>query len=52
MPNGQAVIRETAIGSHVNVAAPWGVAATSSRAFDANTNRLYEYKNTGPGAAP
>jgi pectinesterase len=50
MPNGQAVIRETAIGSHVNVAAPWGVAATSSRAFDANTNRLYEYKNTGPGA--
>ena len=38
--------------AHINVAAPWGVAATSSRAFDANTNRLYEYKNTGTGAAP
>jgi hypothetical protein len=28
------------------------VAASSSRAFDANSNRLYEYKNTGAGAAP
>jgi pectinesterase len=52
MPNGQAIIRETQIAAHINVAAPWGVAATSSRAFDANTNRLYEYKNTGAGAAP
>ena len=52
MPNGQAIIRETQIASHINVTAPWGVAATSSRAFDANTNRLYEYKNTGTGAAP
>jgi len=52
MPNGQAVIRETSIGSHVNVSAPWGAAASSNRAFDANTNRLYEYKNTGSGAAP
>ena len=52
MPNGQAIIRETQIANHINVTAPWGVAATSSRAFDANTNRLYEYKNTGTGAAP
>ena len=52
MPNGQAIIRETQIAAHINIAAPWGVAATSSRAFDANTNRLYEYKNTGAGAAP
>ena len=52
MPNGQAIIRETEIGAHVNVTTPWGPAATSSRAFDANTNRLYEYKNTGAGAAP
>ena len=51
-PNGQTLIRDTEIGAHINIAAPWTVAATSSRAFNAMTNRLYEYKNTGPGAAP
>jgi pectinesterase len=51
-PNGQAIIRESQIGSQINVTMPWTVAASSSRAFDANSNRLYEYKNTGPGAAP
>jgi pectinesterase len=50
-PNGQAVIRNTEIGDHIRIAAPWTSAATSSRAFDANTNRLFEYQNTGPGAA-
>ncbi|MBN1653367.1 MAG: acyl-CoA thioesterase, partial [Deltaproteobacteria bacterium] len=51
-PNGQLVIRDSEIGSHIKVDAPWTSAATSDRVFDANTNRLYEYRNTGPGAAP
>ncbi|MES1205640.1 MAG: pectinesterase family protein [Pseudomonadota bacterium] len=51
-PNGQAVIRETEISNHIRLAAPWVAAATSSRAFDVARNRLYEYKNTGSGAAP
>jgi len=50
-PNGQAVIRDTEIGAHVNVTTPWTLAATSSRAFSASGNRLYEYQNTGPGSA-
>jgi pectinesterase len=52
MPNGQAIIRESEISNHIVVATPWTVAATSSRAFSADGNRLYEYKNTGSGAAP
>jgi len=51
-PNGQAVVRNTEIGSHIKVAAPWAAAASSSRVFSASGNRLYEYNNTGPGAAP
>jgi pectinesterase len=51
-PNGQAVIRETEVSDHIVVAGPWTVAATSNRAFSAETNRMYEYKNTGAGAAP
>ncbi len=50
-PNGQAVIRETHVGAHVKVAAPWAAAATTGRAFSAEGNRLYEFQNTGPGAA-
>jgi pectinesterase len=50
-PNGQAVIRNTEIGGHIKVAAPWAAAATSSRVFSASGNRLYEYQNTGAGAA-
>ena len=49
--NGQAVIRNTEIGGHINVAAPWTIAATTNRAFSATDNRLYEYQNSGPGAA-
>jgi len=51
-PNGQAVIRNTEIGGHIKIATPWAAAATSSRAFSASGNRLYEYQNTGAGAAP
>ena len=50
-PNGQVLIRETEIGAHIVVASPW-TTSTASRAFDADGNRLYEYRNTGPGAAP
>jgi pectinesterase len=50
-PNGQAVIRNTEIGGHIKIAAPWTSAATSGRAFSASGNRLYEYQNTGAGAA-
>jgi pectinesterase len=50
-PNGQAVIRNTEISDHIRVAAPWTSAATSNRAFNPDTNRLFEYQNTGTGAA-
>ncbi len=50
-PNGQAIIRNTEIAAHIKVAAPWR-ASTEDRAFNAETNRFYEYKNTGAGAAP
>jgi len=49
--NGQAIIRETTIDDHVNVVVPWN-ASTQRRPFDPDDNRLYEYKNTGLGAAP
>jgi pectinesterase len=57
-PNGQAVIRDSMLGAHIRIADPWGVAATTSRAFSATAtggvpaNRLYELTNTGAGAAP
>ena len=50
-PNGQAVIRNTEIGGHIKIDTPWAAAATTSRAFSASGNRLYEYQNTGAGAA-
>ncbi|HET6335839.1 MAG TPA: hypothetical protein VFG30_21585, partial [Polyangiales bacterium] len=51
-PNGQAVIRESTIGGHIDKAAPWTAAATSSRPYTATGNRFSEYCNTGPGAGP
>jgi pectinesterase len=62
-PNGQAVIRNSTLGAHI-ASAPWFAAATTKRPYcdtawqcepDGGTcpaNRLFEYKNTGPGAAP
>jgi pectinesterase len=53
-PNGQAVVRETTLGEHVNGSAPWASAATTSRPFSSTptetlpANRLYEFGNTGP----
>jgi len=52
-PNGQAVIRNSTIGAHINGSAPWRDAATTSRPYssvDTNVpaNRFYEFDNTGP----
>ena len=49
-PNGQAVVRESKLGGHINKTAPWAAAATSSRAFSATGNRFSEYCNSGAGA--
>jgi pectinesterase len=63
-PNGQAVIRNSTLGTHV-ASVPWVAAATSKRPYcntawacvaDAGSeacpaNRLDEYQNTGPGNA-
>ena len=51
-PNGQAVVRESTLGAHINRTAPWAAAATSSRVFSATGNRFFEYCNSGPGASP
>jgi pectinesterase len=49
--NGEVIVLNSKIDNHVTVAVPWK-ASTSGRVFDAATNRLFEYKNTGAGAAP
>lgn len=48
-PNGQAVIRESTLDSHITLQKPWGP-STSGRAFSPSGNRLREYKNTGAGS--
>jgi pectinesterase len=55
-PNGQAVVRESTLGAHIRTTDPWAEAATTKRPFSSvagtyPANRLYEYANTGPGAA-
>ena len=53
-PNGQAVVRDSTLGAHVNGTSPWASAATTSRAFSSTptatlpANRLWESGNTGP----
>ncbi len=56
-PNGQAVIRQSILGAHIQSAAPWRAAATTSRAYSSTAgaypaNRFFEFENTGPGSAP
>lgn len=56
-PNGQAVVRESTLGSHVQLGTPWRAAATTGRVYSSvagalPANRFYEFGNTGPGAAP
>ena len=56
-PNGQVVIRDSILSAGVptNSAATWNTSAASttalSRPYSATGNRMYEYNNTGPGAA-
>ena len=50
-PNGQVVIRESTLDGSIRSTAPW-TDSTASRAYSASGNRMYEYKNTGAGAAP
>ncbi|HVY38426.1 MAG TPA: pectinesterase family protein [Polyangia bacterium] len=50
-PNGQALIRDSVLGPQIRVANPWSPAATTSRPFSAEGNRLWELHDTGPGAA-
>ncbi len=50
-PNGQALIAVSALGPQILTVAPWAPAATSARPFSATGNRLFEYRNSGPGAA-
>ena len=56
-PNGQALIRESTLGAHIRANDPWAPAATTARPYSsvpttAPANRMYEFNNTGPGAAP
>jgi pectinesterase len=56
--NGQAVIRDSVLGAHIQPA-PWKAAASSNRPYSSvdvvvaagtyPANRLYEYANSGPG---
>jgi pectinesterase len=53
-PNGQAVVRDSMLGPHVNGTAPWAAAATTARPFSSTptatlpANRLYEFNDMGP----
>ena len=54
-PNGQAVVRESTLGPHIQATTPWRAAATTSRAYSSvagavPANRFYEFGNTGPGS--
>lgn len=49
--NGEVIVVNSTIGNQVTAAVPWK-ASTSGRVFNAASNRLFEYKNTGAGAAP
>jgi len=55
-PNGQATVRGSVLGPHLQSVAPWRPAATTDRPYSSvaglyPANRLYEFENTGPGSA-
>jgi pectinesterase len=61
-PNGQCLIRNSYLGAGFDPVAPWAPAATTARPFVADLspdrtlddpafNRLWEYRNYGPGAS-
>lgn len=60
-PNGQLVIRDSAISAGFRGSAPWGTAATSKRVYSGNANssrnlndsaynRFWQFNNAGAGA--
>jgi pectinesterase len=54
-PNGQATVRGSVLGPHLQGVAPWRPAATTARPYNSvdglyPANRLYEFENTGPGS--
>jgi pectinesterase len=54
-PNGQALVRESTLGPHIQSAGPWRAAATTNRAYSSvagavPANRFYEFGNVGPGS--
>ena len=56
-PNGQVVIRDSALDAQVRPRDPWRAAATTDRPYSSiagpyPANRLYEYNNVGPGSSP
>jgi pectinesterase len=57
-PNGQAVVRNSVLGPHIQSAAPWRPAATTARPYSSSdtsaspANRLYEFENTSAPTAP
>ncbi|GAB2897940.1 putative acyl-CoA thioester hydrolase [Uliginosibacterium flavum] len=66
LPNGMLVIRSSYIGAHIDAESPWNKAASTNRPFDSEkaqtvkfgkedatfpANRLFEFRNSGPGAA-
>lgn len=50
-PNGQIIVRDSWMDSHVQQTQPWGNALETARLYDCHGNRLYEYANIGPGSA-
>lgn len=54
-PNGQALVRESTLGPHIQSTGPWRAAATTNRAYSSvagavPANRFYEFGNVGPGS--
>ena len=53
-PNGQVVIRDTAMSEHIRLVDPWGTATSGRPYCSANCtyspNRFYEYNNSGVGS--
>jgi pectinesterase len=58
-PNGQATVRDSVLGTHIDTAVPWKAAATTKRAYSSTpvpdcggttttcpANRLYEFQNS------
>ena len=50
-PNGQIIVRDSWMDTHIKMTNPWGNALETVRQHDCHGNRLYEYTNIGLGAA-